>query len=59
MINDKKTVEIPYEDKVSMMFDILVNNRGRDVVLIKKDSLNSFISRESSALHSVKKPERT
>jgi hypothetical protein len=42
-----------------MMFDILVNNRGRDKVLVKKDSANSFISRESSVIHSVHKNENT
>ena len=29
-----------------MMFDILVSNPGKSKVLIKKDSVNSFISKE-------------
>ena len=47
-MNDKLSDVVTFEDKVSMMFDILVSNPRRDMVLVKKDSLNSFMSRDIS-----------
>lgn len=32
-----------YEDKVSMIFELLIKNRGNDKIVIEKESARNFI----------------
>eukprot|EP00347_Sterkiella_histriomuscorum_P003061 403365738 len=43
LINQKANQNLPFNDKVSMMFDILVNNRGSQDVKLNSESLKSIV----------------
>ena len=50
-MTDFNTIDVnksSFNDKVSMMFDILVNNPRQKQVFVRKDSVSSFIANESN-----------